>query len=138
MLCFEGRCPLVLLGLMGRSHVLPQALLLVMPCTLLCACVAAYRMGLSANPTTSRRDCRRRARGGSDLAGEMLSSSFGEEGEEDEAERVLSLWFDGSTTDNHRTKWFAQVCVGVPACCLFLSPSVPQAFLWAGVGHWFG
>lgn len=27
----------------------------------------------------------------------------------EEAESVLALWFDGSTTDNHRTKWFAQV-----------------------------
>ena len=24
-------------------------------------------------------------------------------------ESVLSVWFDGSTEENHRTKWFAQV-----------------------------
>ncbi|CAM9958666.1 unnamed protein product, partial [Ectocarpus sp. 12 AP-2014] len=28
--------------------------------------------------------------------------------EEEEVESVLSLWFDGCTADNHRTKWFAQ------------------------------
>ncbi|CAM9295701.1 unnamed protein product, partial [Ectocarpus sp. 8 AP-2014] len=28
--------------------------------------------------------------------------------EEEEVESVLSVWFDGCTADNHRTKWFAQ------------------------------
>lgn len=30
-------------------------------------------------------------------------------GGKEDVERVLSLWFDGSSHDNHRTKWFAQV-----------------------------
>lgn len=30
-------------------------------------------------------------------------------GADEDIERVLSFWFDGSSHDNHRTKWFAQV-----------------------------
>lgn len=43
-----------------------------------------------------------RKRGGASRSG------VGDEGIA-EAESVLSFWFGGSTADNHRMKWFAQV-----------------------------
>lgn len=48
-----------------------------------------------------------------------------------DVERVLSVWFDGSSTENHRTKWFAQVlpCAFVPPCTV-----VCQIQLSAAVG----
>lgn len=98
----------IFVGVMSRSHLFSQALLLAVPCTLL---VGAYRIGLFDGAANSSRNCRRRARGGEDPAGDALSPSSLEEEEYEEVERVLSLWFDGSTADNHRTKWFAQVCV---------------------------
>lgn len=105
----------------------PQALLLAVPCTLFV--VGAYRLGLSVGANTSRGSRRRKARVGEDLSGDVLSSSsFREEkddDDDDEVERVLSLWFDGSTTENHRTKWFAQVC----SLCLSLSPSAPHELI---------
>lgn len=82
---------------------------MLLPWTLISAAVAtaAYRRGV--------------AKGGSSTATtpvDYSSSSVGYEGEgkdEDVAsdseavESVLAFWFDGSTADNHRTKWFAQV-----------------------------
>ena len=92
----------------SRSHraVAMQTLLVVLPCTAVISAVvaaAAYRRGLSK---------------GAGLAGEGSGKADGvsgggcstvQEEEEKEVERVLSVWFDGSTADNHRTKWFAQV-----------------------------
>lgn len=111
---------------MSRYNVLPQVVFLAVPCTLFV--VGAYRLGLFVGATTSDRNRRRRARGGEGLSGDVLSpsSSGEEEAEAEEVERVLSLWFDGSTTENHRTKWFAQVCVCVVwgvGCLLSLSLS---------------
>lgn len=95
------------IGMASRSHkaVAMQTLLVVLPCTaVISAAVAAtaYRRGLSK---------------GAALAGEGGGKGVGvpdgvcptEEEDEQEVERVLSVWFDGSTADNHRTKWFAQV-----------------------------
>lgn len=86
----------------GRSHkaVAMQTLLVVLPCTAVVA-AAAYRRGLHK---------------GAARAGEVGSRASVVRGgvreaedEEEEVERVLSVWFDGSIADNHRTKWFAQV-----------------------------
>lgn len=44
--------------------------------------------------------------------------------EEEEVESVLSLWFDGCTADNHRTKWFAQVC----QCCPVVAVGFPRVY----------
>ena len=116
---------------MSRSRLLSQAVLLAVPCTLFV--VGTYRLGLFVGATTSDRDRRRRARGGDeDPPGDVLSPSSSGEEEDEEVERVLSLWFDGSTTENHRTKWFAQVwlcvvcCVWGLGCFMSVSPSLPM------------
>lgn len=89
---------------------------LVVLWTLASAAVAAiaYRKGLNNGET---------AQGGS-RGVDGLVEDFRTRGEEEDGEigdnseggaaveRVLSLWFDGSTADNHRTKWFAQVSFG--------------------------
>eukprot|EP00752_Nemacystus_decipiens_P010432 g9296.t2 len=61
-------------------------------------------------PANAARDGnrRRRARGDVDPSGDVSTRSPSGEEEDEEVDRVLSLWFDGSTTENHRTKWFAQ------------------------------
>lgn len=84
-----------------------QSLLLLLPCALVSAAVAtaAYRRGLArgADGAGGSRDKDGRA--------VYVPGGIGAMDEEEAAESVLSMWFDGSTADNHRTKWFAQVCL---------------------------
>lgn len=83
-------------------------MLLVVPgCALVSAVVAAaaYRRGLAQGAAVAQEDGNEAGRGAGDLASSFDSTQKGEA----EWESVLSVWFDGSTADNHRTKWFAQV-----------------------------
>ena len=52
-------------------------------------------------------------------------------GENEDVERVLSLWFDGSSRDNHRTKWFAQVWFGT--VCNFYFVGVRPPGVWSHI-----
>lgn len=51
-----------------------------------------------------------------------------------EAESVLSFWFDGSTADNHRMKWFAQVRETCSTCVHVLEKASSgyqnRRFMW--------
>ena len=92
----------------SRSHkavVAMQTLLVVLPCTAVISAAvaaAAYRRGLSKGAALA-------GEGADRATGVSRSVCFTEEEDEKEVERVLSVWLDGSTADNHRTKWFAQV-----------------------------
>lgn len=68
---------------------------------------AAYRRGLAAATTGSGVHALGAKK---DPDGWNSSSSSNETTTMDGmVERVLSVWFDGPTAENHRTKWFAQV-----------------------------
>lgn len=110
----------------SRSHqavVAMQTLLVVLPCTAvisMAVAAAAYRRGLSKGAALAGEGGGRAA----GMRGGVCDTTDEEEVEEErEVERVLSVWFDGSTADNHRTKWFAQVrwlfryCTGGAGAC---------------------
>ena len=83
-------------------------MLLVLPCWALISAVvaaAAYRRGLDKGAAVL--GSRRGERGGGVAVDVADPTDITQE--EVAVESVLSLWFDGSTADNHRTKWFAQV-----------------------------
>lgn len=86
-----------------------QALLLLLPCTLFSAVVAAaaYRRGLAkgAAAAAANSSSKEERSGETSLYGDGCDTA-----DEAAVESVLAVWFDGSTAENHRTKWFAQVC----------------------------
>lgn len=97
----------------GKSHILAKQVSLLTLWTLASAAIAviAYRRGQvkgacasgsRVNGLHSTRDSPEKGDGGDDDNEDIGS-----------AESVLSLWFDGPTAENHRTRWFAQVCAGV-------------------------
>lgn len=88
-----------------------SATLVVIPCCItLVATItafAAYRRGLAAATAGSgvhalgaRKDPNEGNSSGSSNETATMDGMV---------ERVLSVWFDGPTAENHRTKWFAQV-----------------------------
>lgn len=87
--------------------------LVVIPCCItLVATItafAAYRRGLVAATTGSGVHALSAKKDPDE--GNKSSSSSNETATtmDGMVERVLSVWFDGPTPENHRTKWFAQV-----------------------------
>lgn len=92
-----------------------QALRLLLPYTVLSTVmlVAAYRKGLAAGSAATDDAADSRSDKGDNRAIEASPGTemMDDDGDmEDDVERVLDMWFGGATADNHRTKWFAQVC----------------------------
>lgn len=97
-------------------------LLLLVPCALISATVAAaaYHRGLAKGVAAGASSSEGGGRGlADDLPCGVIDDAVEGADEMAAVESVLSVWFDGSTADNHRTKWFAQVRARVRVVSFF-------------------